>query len=160
MSVYGFRVRLASGPEISLSDYMHKVLLIVNVASNCGYTNQYYDLEMLYKLYKRRGFFILGFPCNQFGFQEPGSDSEILKFCHTVYNVSFPILSKIDVDGENAHPLYKYLIEHSPWNIRGRIRWNFTKFLIDRKGRVVDRYESKISPVDFRDKIEKLLKMI
>ncbi|AHH12542.1 Glutathione peroxidase -like protein bsaA [Borrelia hermsii YBT] len=160
MSVYGFRVRLASGPEISLSDYIRKVLLIVNVASDCSYTNQYQDLEVLYKIYKRRGFLILGFPCNQFGFQEPGSNNEILKFCRTVYNVSFPIFSKIDVNGENAHPLYRYLREKSPEEFKGDIRWNFTKFLINREGNVVGRYTPKIAPIKMKDDIEKWLSVI
>ncbi|AWG42892.1 glutathione peroxidase [Candidatus Borreliella tachyglossi] len=160
MSIYDFRVRLASGPEISISDYMRKVLLIVNVASNCSYTNQYQDLEMLYRMYKRRGLFILGFPCNQFGLQEPGSNHEILRFCQTIYNVSFPIFSKIDVNGENAHPLYRYLTENSPEEFKGDIQWNFTKFLINRQGGVVGRYDSKILPMNIKGRVERLLNVI
>ncbi|WKC58072.1 glutathione peroxidase [Borrelia sp. P9F1] len=159
MSIYDFRVRLASGPEISISDYMRKVLLIVNVASNCSYTNQYQDLEMLYRIYRRRGLFILGFPCNQFGLQEPGANEEILRFCQTIYNVSFPIFSKIEVNGENAHPLYKYLTEKSPQKFKGDIRWNFTKFLVNRGGEIVDRYDSRITPMSIKGRIERLLNL-
>ncbi|UER67686.1 glutathione peroxidase [Borrelia sp. BU AG58] len=159
MSIYDFRVRLASGPEISISDYMRKVLLIVNVASNCSYTSQYQDLEMLYRIYKRKGLFILGFPCNQFGLQEPGANEEILRFCQTIYNVSFPIFSKIEVNGENAHPLYKYLTEKSPQAFKGDIRWNFTKFLVNREGEIVGRYDSRVTPMSIKGKIERLLNL-
>ena len=155
MSIYDFHVRTIDGNEISLADYRGKVLLIVNVASKCGFTPQYKGLESLYEKYKDQGLVILGFPCNQFGSQEPGAESEILSFCNLEYGVTFPLFSKIDVNGSKAHPLYGYLKTAKP-GILGTegIKWNFTKFLIDRKGEPIHRY----APADKPDAIDADLK--
>ncbi len=157
-SVYDFTVEDASGKPVSLDGYRGKVLLIVNTASKCGFTKQYAGLEKLYQLLKEKDFVILGFPCNQFGGQEPGSDQEIQDFCQLNYGVSFPVFGKIKVNGEEAHPLYKYLQQQLP-GLAGseRIKWNFTKFLVDRKGKVVGRYASAVKPEELRSKIEPLL---
>jgi glutathione peroxidase len=152
MTVYDFKVRTIDGQEVSLSDYRGKVLLIVNVASRCGFTPQYRGLEELYERFGKNGFAVLGFPCNQFGKQEPGSDSEIRGFCDLQYGVRFPLFSKIDVNGPAAHPLYEYLKKSKPGFLgTKRIKWNFTKFLIDRNGEPMKRY----SPQTTSDKIEK-----
>lgn len=157
-SVYDFHAKTIDGKDKSLADYKGKVLLIVNVASKCGYTPQYKGLEELYQKYHAKGFEILGFPCNQFGSQEPGNAEEIKTFCSTNYNVTFPLFEKIDVNGDNAHPLYKYLTEAKP-GILGTtsIKWNFTKFLIDKNGNILDRYASKTTPDDITQDIEKLI---
>jgi glutathione peroxidase len=135
-----------------------KVLLIINVASKCGFTPQYKELEEIYREYKDKGLEILGFPCNQFGFQEPGNNDEIYKFCSTTYNVTFPMFSKIDVNGPNAHELYIYLKEKAP-GILGTegIKWNFTKFLVDKNGNVVKRYAPQDTPKKIADDIKKYL---
>ena len=157
-SVYNFTVKTIDNEEISLSDYKGKVLLIVNVASKCGYTPQYEGLEKLYQKYKDRGFEILAFPCNQFGGQEPGSNEDIKAFCSSTYNVTFPLFNKIDVNGDEAHPLYKYLRTVKP-GIMGTtsIKWNFTKFLIDKSGFPVERFGTATTPESLDSEIEKLL---
>lgn len=158
MSIYDFNVTDIHGRHISLSKYRDKVLLIVNVASKCGFTPQYEGLEKLYRTYKDQGFIILGFPCNQFSEQEPGSDKEIFAYCTSTYNVSFEMFSKIDVNGENAAPLYKYLKkEQSGFLGTESIKWNFTKFLIDRKGNVIDRYSPSTKPSSIEKDIKKVL---
>ena len=147
MSVYDFQAKSIDGSDLSLSAYRGKVLLIVNVASKCGFTPQYAGLESLYETYKDQGLVVLGFPCNQFGSQEPGAESEIKSFCDLEYGVKFPLFSKIDVNGANAHPLYGYLKTAKP-GILGTegIKWNFTKFLIDRKGEPIQRYAPADKP--------------
>ncbi len=148
----------SAGESESLAPYLGKVLLIVNTASACGYTPQYEGLEALYQRYGERGFVVLGFPCNQFGAQEPGSESEIAAFCQQNYGVSFPMFAKIEVNGENAHPLYKHLKEAAPGLLGSEaIKWNFTKFLIDRKGEVVRRYAPATKPEAIAADIEALL---
>ena len=158
MTVYDFRTRTIDGADVSLSDYRNQVLLIVNVASRCGFTPQYQGLETLYRQYHDRGFAILGFPCNQFGHQEPGSETEIKSFCANSYRVTFPLFAKIDVNGPGAHPLYEFLKKAKP-GILGtkRIKWNFTKFLLDRTGTPVQRYSPKVRPEDLTAAIERLL---
>ena len=139
-SIYDFKVKNDAGQEVSLSDYKGKVLLIVNTATRCGFTPQYKDLEPLYQKYHGQGFEILDFPCNQFGQQAPGTIQEIHQFCTANFDIHFPQFDKIDVNGENAHPLYTWLKEHAGG---GDIKWNFTKFLIGRDGKVIKRYESR-----------------
>jgi glutathione peroxidase-family protein len=145
---YSFTAKDINGTEKSLADYTGKVLLVVNVASKCGFTPQYKGLEQLYNRYKQRGFEILGFPADNFGHQEPGSDAEIKSFCSTTYGVTFPLFSKISVKGEDIHPLYAFLTnkETNP-GFPGKISWNFNKFLVDRSGKVIDRWESKVEPM-------------
>jgi len=147
MSVYGFEAKTIDGSSQSLDAYRGKVLLIVNVASKCGFTPQYKGLEEVYRRNKDKGLAVLGFPCDQFGHQEPGDENEIKNFCSLSYDVSFPLFAKIDVNGDNAHPLYKYLKTASP-GILGTegIKWNFTKFLVDKSGNVVKRYGSMDKP--------------
>jgi len=155
--VYGFTMRTIDGKERSLSEYRGKVLLIVNVASKCGFTPQYEGLEALYRKYRDRGFMILGFPANNFMHQEPGTDAEILKFCQTKYSVTFDLFSKISVKGKDIHPLYEYLTKRSP--VPGPITWNFNKFLVDREGNVTARFDSRVTPQakELTDRIEALL---
>jgi glutathione peroxidase len=147
MTVYDFQAKTIDGEDVALSAYRGKVLLIVNVASRCGFTPQYEGLEQLFEKYKDKGLTILGFPCNQFGSQEPGTETEIKTFCESKYGVTFPLFSKIDVNGAHAHPLYNFL-KHARPGILGTeaIKWNFTKFLIDREGRVVQRYAPQDKP--------------
>lgn len=157
-NIYGFKVLNIEGKEQSLKEYKGKVVLVVNVASKCGYTKQYEGLEALYEKYKDRGLVILGFPCNQFRGQEPGTDAEIAKFCSLTYGVDFPMFSKIEVNGENAIPLYKYLKDKLPGSGgKSDIEWNFAKFLIDRNGQPVQRYLPKVKPEELEAEIEKLL---
>lgn len=158
MSIYSHSVKTIDGKEISLSDYKGKVLLVVNVASRCGFTPQYTGLEKLYQSYHSRGFEVLGFPCNQFGAQEPGSESEIQSFCETNYRITFPMFAKIEVNGKNAHPLYQDLKQEAK-GILGTeaIKWNFTKFLIDKSGKVVKRFAPTDKPEDLKASIESLL---
>ncbi|MCX6830693.1 MAG: glutathione peroxidase [candidate division Zixibacteria bacterium] len=146
------------GKATSLDAYKGKVILIVNVASKCGHTPQYKGLEQLYEKYKDKGFVILGFPANNFGNQEPGTDQEIQKFCTLTYNVTFPMMSKVSVVGNNMHPLFNYLTEKSP--LPGPIKWNFSKFLVDKQGRLASRYPSEVEPLDSTlvAKVEELLK--
>ncbi len=158
MSIYSFTATLNNGKKKSFADYKGKVLLIVNTASQCGFTPQYKGLQEIYSKYHKRGLEVLGFPCNQFGGQEPGSDADIKSFCDLNYAVEFPIFSKIDVNGDTAHPLYKFLKDKKSGLLGGSIRWNFTKFLIDRQGNVVDRYAPFTPPASLQRDIEKLLK--
>ena len=156
---YDFSAKRIDGSDVSMSSYKNKVILVVNVASKCGYTPQYKGLEKLYKTYKAQGFEVLGFPCNQFKNQEPGTAKEIQNFCSVNYGVTFPLFAKIDVNGEKADPLYVYLKkEKSGFLGTEAIKWNFTKFLIDRKGNVVKRYGSSTKPAEIAKDIEKLLK--
>jgi glutathione peroxidase len=144
-SILDLTVKDIDGKDTSLKTYQGKVLLVVNVASKCGYTPQYKNLEALYEKYKGKGFEILGFPCNQFGAQEPGTSQEIKQFCSSKYNVAFPLFEKIEVNGANRHPLYVSLAgEGSPFP--GNIKWNFTKFLIGRDGKILKRFESRVVP--------------
>ncbi len=159
VSIYDFNVTTITGKEISMAQYRGKVLLIVNVASQCGFTPQYEGLEKLYETYKDEGFMVLGFPSNQFGEQEPGSNDEIIFFCQGNYDVQFDMFSKIDVNGENTIPLYKYLkSEQTGFLWTKSIKWNFTKFLVDREGNVVERYGSSTKPESIKEDIEALLK--
>ena len=156
--IYDFTVKTIDEKEISLSAYKGKVLLIVNVASECGFTSQYEGLEKLYQDYKEKGFMVLGFPSNQFGKQEPKSNKEIHFFCQGTYDVHFDMFAKVDVNGDSAIPLYKYLKEaKSGFLWTEAIKWNFTKFLVDREGRVIERYGSSTKPESITADIEKLL---
>ena len=154
---YKFKYKSLEGKEISMKTYEGKVVLIVNTASKCGFTPQYEGLETLYKNFKDKGLVILGFPCNQFGGQEPGSAEEISKFCSLKYGVTFQMFQKIEVNGDNADPLYKYLKTVLPGTFGNDIKWNFTKFLLDKKGNPVNRYASTTKPNDIVTDIEKLL---
>lgn len=158
MNICDFSAKTIQGTERPLSDFKGKVVLIVNVASRCGFTPQYEGLQKLYEKYRAKDFEVLGFPCNQFGAQEPGTESEIQSFCDLNFGVKFPLFSKIDVNGENAHPLYKFLTQDLP-GILGTesIKWNFTKFLVDREGNPVKRYGSAEKPQGLEKDIEKLL---
>ena len=182
MSIYDFKVKSISGKEVSLADFKGKVLIIVNTASKCGFTPQYEELQELYKIYGDQGLEILGFPSNQFAAQEPGTNEEVQNFCRINYGVNFSLFEKMDVRGKKAHPLFKYLTEKAPFKgfnlnhpigeklqgvlkanfpelLEGNdIKWNFTKFLIDREGNVAGRYEPTTTPMEMRDDIEKLLK--
>ncbi len=155
-SVYDFSAKTIAGEEISLSKYKGKILLIVNTASKCGFTPQYKGLQELYEKYKDKGFEILGFPCNQFLNQEPENESKIQEFCSLNYNVTFQMFSKIDVNGKNAHPLYKYLTKETG-GLLGAIKWNFTKFLIDKEGKIFRRYSPNTEPQKLEHYIEKLI---
>ena len=156
--IYEFSAERLSGGSESLGDYAGKVLLIVNTASQCGFTPQYKDLQALYERYGARGLVVLGFPCNQFGAQEPGDAEEIADFCQTNYGVSFPMFAKIEVNGNGAHPLFQYLKKAAPGMLGSEgIKWNFTKFLVDRQGRVSERYAPATPPNAIAGDIEKLL---
>ena len=157
MSVYDFVMKDAEGVDVSLADYKGKVLLIVNTATGCGFTPQYNALEELYEKYKDRGFEILDFPCNQFGEQAPGTDAEITEFCTINFGVSFKQFSKIDVNGENEAPLYTYLKNEKGGILGTKIKWNFTKFLVDREGNVVERYAPTVTPERIEPRIMELL---
>jgi len=183
MNIYDFSIRSIHGKEVSFTDYKGKVLLIVNTASKCGFTPQYEELQELYQTYQQQGLEILGFPSNQFAGQEPGSNLEVQNFCQINYGVKFPLFEKMDVRGDNAHPLFKYLTEKMPFKgfdrnhpiaeklqgvlqekfpefLEGNdIKWNFTKFLIDREGNVAARYEPTTAPLSMKTEIEKLLKL-
>ena len=182
LSFYDFKVKSISGKEVSLTDYKGKVLLIANTASKCGFTPQYEELEQLYKTYQEQGLEVLGFPSNQFAEQEPASNAEVQNFCQINYGVTFPLFEKMDVRGSSAHPLFTYLTDKAPFKgfdlnhpsggalqgilqekfphfLEGNsIKWNFTKFLIDREGNVVGRYEPTTLPLSMKKDIEKLLK--
>lgn len=179
MSIYDYQIKTRSGEEIPISDYKDKILIIVNTATGCGFTPQYEGLEKLYKEYHDRGLEILDFPCNQFGSQAPGTDDEIHQFCQFKYNTSFDQFAKIEVNGENEHPLYTYLKNEKAEDlIEGLknkmamgtiekisktykepkdIKWNFTKFLVDRSGTVIERYSPTFKPEDMEEKIKELL---
>ena len=180
ITLYDFTAQSNKGEEVNLSQYQGKVVLIANTASKCGFTPQYDGLEALYQKYKDQGFVVIGFPCDQFGHQEPGSDQEIEEFCRLNHGVTFPLMAKCDVNGEEAHPLFKWLYSEKPFAGFGDsdmgkfmngmlskadpdyasnpdIKWNFTKFLIDRKGRVVARYEPVVTPEELEEDIVKNL---
>ncbi|RFA25843.1 glutathione peroxidase [Alkalilimnicola ehrlichii] len=157
-SVYDFACKTISGESKSMADYKGEVLLIVNTASKCGFTPQYKGLEQLYQQYKDRGLQVLGFPCNQFGSQEPGSEDEISEFCELNFGVSFPLFAKVDVNGDKADPLFIFLKDQAPGIMGSKgIKWNFTKFLIDKSGHPVDRYAPTTKPEAIAADIEKLL---
>ncbi|MBP2659644.1 MAG: Peroxiredoxin [Firmicutes bacterium] len=182
MNLYNFELNSIEGKKVSLADYKGRVLIIVNTASKCGFTPQYEELQALYQKYQEQGLDILGFPSNQFAEQEPGSNAEVQNFCQINYGVTFPLFEKIDVRGKEAHPLFHYLTQKAPFKgfdlnhpigerLQGilqekfpeilagdDIKWNFTKFLIDRQGSVVGRYEPTTSPLSMEKDIEKLLK--
>jgi glutathione peroxidase len=158
MSLYELSVKDARGQVVPLSNYRGKVLLVVNTASACGFTPQYEGLQALYEKYQTRGFVVLGFPCNQFGAQEPGTDAEIQDFCTGRFSVTFPVFAKVEVNGTGAHPLYVWLKKQAP-GILGTeaIKWNFTKFLVSVEGRVLKRFAPNDSPESIAPEIEKLL---
>ena len=155
--VYDFSAISLDGEDIALKRYEGRVLLIVNTASKCGFTPQYEGLESLYRELSPRGFAVLGFPCNQFGAQEPGDAKQIAEFCESKYEVSFPMFAKIDVNGTGAHPLYKYLKGEKSGLLGSSIKWNFTKFLVDRSGQVVARHAPTAAPHGLKKDIEALL---
>ena len=179
-TIYDFKAESNVGEEVNFADYKGKVLLVVNTASKCGFTPQYDGLEALYKKYRDKGLVVIGFPCDQFGHQEPGTDEEIVEFCKLNYGVTFPLMAKSDVNGENANEVFKWLYSEKPFAGWGDsetgkrmdgmlsrndpdyasnpdIKWNFTKFLIDRKGRVVARFEPVVTPGELESEIEALL---
>ncbi|EEL29108.1 Glutathione peroxidase bsaA [Bacillus cereus Rock1-15] len=158
MTVYDFSAKTITGEEKSLKDYKGKALLIVNVASKCGFTPQYKGLQEVYDKYKDQGLEVLGFPCNQFGGQEPGTEADITSFCELNYGVNFPMFAKVDVKGDKAHPLYTYMTEQAPGLLGMKaVKWNFTKFLIGKDGKVVGRFAPQTKPVDLEVEIEKVL---
>jgi glutathione peroxidase len=158
MSLYDIEVKMIDGRSLSLAEFHGQVLLIVNVASQCGFTPQYAGLESLYQQFKDRGFSVLGFPCDQFGHQEPGDEGEIQRFCSTKYNVTFPLFAKIEVNGPAAHPLYQFLKgEQKGFLGTEAIKWNFTKFLVDRQSQVVKRYAPTTAPDKIAGDVEALL---
>jgi glutathione peroxidase len=155
MAIYDFSVETIKGEQTNLQPYKGNVMLIVNTASKCGFTPQYQGLQSLYEANKDNGFTLLGFPCNQFGAQEPGTSDEIQEFCELNYGVNFPMYAKVDVNGDNAHPLFKHLTAEAPGILGSKaIKWNFTKFLVDRDGKVVKRF----APTDKPETIEKHIK--
>lgn len=157
MKVTEFQVKRADGSQQDLSTHKGKVLLIVNTASKCGFTPQYEGLEKLYQEYGDKGLEILAFPCNQFGNQEPGNADEIRNFCSLNYDVSFPLMGKVEVNGADADPLWKYLKSEKSGLLGSRIKWNFTKFLVDREGNVVGRFGPAVKPEQLKSEIEALL---
>ena len=158
MSIYDFSAKLNNGTDKKLKDYKGKVLLIVNTASKCGFTPQYKGLQELYGKFRDRGFELLAFPCDQFGHQEPGSDEDIKSFCELNYAVEFPLFSKVEVNGDDAHPLYKFLKSEKGGLLGDSIKWNFTKFLVDKQGNVIERYAPTTPPERIATDIEKQLK--
>lgn len=156
-SVYDFSATLSNGPEVALADYRGKVLLIVNTASQCGFTPQFAGLEQMYKTYQEQGFEVLGFPCNQFMSQDPGTNEEILEYCQLNYGVTFPMFNKIDVNGPDAHPLFQFLRKQQKGVMGDAIKWNFTKFLIDREGNVVERFAPTTTPEQLEGAVKELL---
>jgi glutathione peroxidase len=157
MNAYDFQAETLDGKPAPLSTFAGKVLLIVNTASKCGFTPQYEGLEALHRKYAERGFEVLGFPCNQFGHQEPGDAAEIANFCSLTYDVSFPMMSKIEVNGPRAHPLYAWLKSEKGGVLGAGIKWNFTKFLIDREGQVAGRFAPTVTPQSLEGAIEAIL---
>lgn len=157
MNIYDYTVKDAQGNDVQLAQFKGKTLLIVNVASKCGHTPQYAGLEELYQKYQNRGLVIVGFPCNQFMGQEPGTNAEIQTFCQLNYGVTFPIMAKIKVNGKDADPLYQYLTSSEQNEFSGRITWNFTKFLINKEGKIKNRFDPKMKPQDFATAIEAIL---
>lgn len=157
-NLYELTATLNNGQEKKLGDYQGKVLLIVNTASQCGFTPQYKGLQAMYDKYKGEGLEILGFPCDQFGHQEPGNDSEIQNFCEMNFGVQFPLFKKIEVNGEGAHPVFKYLKQEAPGFLSTSIKWNFTKFLVDKQGKVIKRFAPMTPPEKIDQQIKDLLK--
>ncbi len=157
MSIYDYTVKDAELKDVSMSEYKGKVLLIVNTATACGFTPQYEGLQHLYDTYKEQGLEILDFPCNQFLNQAPGSNDEIVDFCQTKYGVTFKTFAKIEVNGDNADPLYEYLRSENKGKLGNKIKWNFTKFLVDREGNVVSRYAPTVKPEDIEADIKKII---
>lgn len=157
-SVYDFEAETLDGRQQDLADYRGQVLLVVNVASECGFTSQYAGLQALYETYLDQGFQVLGFPCNQFGGQEPGGPAQIAEFCSSRFGVDFPMFAKVEVNGGSAHPLYRFLKKEAPGALgTTAIKWNFTKFLVGRDGRVIDRFAPSKRPEELRSAIEKAL---
>ena len=157
-TIYDFQAQSISGQNIALSDFKGKVLLIVNTASKCGFTSQFGGLETLYKTYASQGLVVVGFPCNQFGSQDPGANGEIAEFCQVNYGVSFPMMGKVDVNGPAAHPLYKWLSTEAPGLLGSKsIKWNFTKFLVGKDGQAIKRYAPTDKPVGLAKDIEAAL---
>lgn len=156
-SFYEFSATTLQGEEVNMDQYKGKVVVVANTASKCGFTPQYEGLEKLYEQYKDQGLVVLGFPCNQFGGQEPGDSDEIQEFCQVNYGVSFPMFAKVDVNGSNAHPVFKYLKSEQGGLLGSKIKWNFTKFLIDREGKPVKRYAPTTKPEKMEDDIQKLI---
>ncbi|WP_047981005.1 glutathione peroxidase [Ornithinibacillus contaminans] len=157
MSIYQFSAETINGEQKSLEDFKGNVLLIVNTASECGFTPQFEGLQALYEAYQKDGFEVLGFPCNQFGNQDPGSSEEINSFCKKNYGVTFPMFQKVDVKGTTAHPLFQYLTAEAKGLLTKEIKWNFTKFLIDQNGNAIKRYAPQTTPDRLKEDIEKLL---
>ena len=157
-TVFDFTAQDIAGKDVDLSRYKGKVLLIVNTASKCGFTPQYKGLQAIFEKYRERGFEVLGFPCNQFGHQEPGDEAQISEFCELNFGVDFPLFGKIDVNGDDAHPLYRHIKEEAPGLLGSKaVKWNFTKFLVNRDGQVVKRYAPTDKPESLAKDIEKLL---
>ena len=156
-NIYQFEAELLEGENKSFSDYEGKVLLIVNTASKCGFTPQFAGLEKLYEKYKDQGFEILGFPCNQFGGQDPGTNDQLGEYCQRNYGVSFPVFAKVDVKGPEAHAIFRYLTNNSKGLLGSGIKWNFTKFLVDKNGQVINRYAPTTKPELLEDDIQKAL---
>jgi len=157
-NIYDICVQDSRGGEVKMSEFKNKTLLIVNVASKCGLTPQYVGLQKIFDEFKDRNFLVLGFPCNQFGGQEPGSNQEISEFCEVNYSVTFPIFSKIKVNGPEAHPLFKLLKQDKPGIFRTQsIKWNFTKFLINNSGKIIERFSPRVEPKYIREEIERVL---
>ena len=158
MSIYDFKVQAADGSQVDMNDYRGQVLVIVNTASKCGFTPQFDGLEKLYQQYKDQGFTVLGFPCNQFRNQDPGSNDEIVEFCQVNYGVTFPMMAKIDVNGDDADPVYKWLTSKAKGFLGSKsIKWNFTKFLVGRDGEVLERFGSQDEPAKMAKSIEAAL---
>jgi glutathione peroxidase len=156
-TIYDFTVEKPNGEQMTLSEYKGKVLLIVNTASKCGFTPQFKELQELYEKYKDQGFEVLGFPCDQFMKQEFDTNDEIMEFCQVNYGVSFPMFAKVNVKGKEAHPLFKWLTQEKKGLLSSEIKWNFTKFLVDRKGNVVDRFAPQTNPAKIEGQIQSLL---
>ncbi|MCK5811326.1 MAG: glutathione peroxidase [Clostridiales bacterium] len=157
MSIYDITVENILGFENTLKEYKGKFIIIVNTASKCGFTPQFEGLEKLYKEYKAKGLIIIGFPCNQFKNQDPGTNEEILSFCQSTYKITFPMYSKIDVNGDSRHELYKFLIMNTPRKKGKDIKWNFEKFLISREGKIINRYSSVVTPYKIGKNIKKII---
>ena len=157
MNIYDFKVKAQDGSDVSLADYKGKVLLIVNTATGCGFTPQYDGLQDLYEKYQAQGFEILDFPCNQFANQAPGDDGEIHSFCTGRYGITFPQFSKIDVNGKNESPLFRYLKSQKGGIMGSNVKWNFTKFLVDKNGNVIDRFAPTVTPDKIESKIKECL---
>ena len=155
--IYDFKSTGNKGAEVDFAQFEGKVLMIVNTASKCGFTPQYDGLEELWEKYKDQGLVVIGFPCDQFAHQEPGTDAEIAEFCRLNHGVTFPLMSKIDVNGENAHPIFKYLKSQTGGLLGRSIKWNFTKFLISRKGNIIERFSPMTTPASLEEKIKSLL---